>query len=64
MGLSVGAVLLVASVLAFWFALPQDGEVSRYLRNEDVQAYYAVAILGAFVMGLLNVVLNLVSLFS
>ena len=64
MGLSVGAVLLVASVMAFWFALPKDGEVRKYLRNDQVQAYYTVIILGGFVIGLLNVVLGLVSLFS
>lgn len=64
MGLSVGAVLLIASVLAFWFALPQDGEVRRYLRNDQIQGYYVVAIIGGFVIGLLNVVLGLVSLFG
>ncbi len=58
----VGAVLLVASGLAFWFALPRDGKVRGYLRNDKVQAYYTVAILGAFVLGLLNVVLGLIAL--
>jgi hypothetical protein len=58
----VGAVLLVASGSAFWFALPRDGEVRRYLRDDKVQAYYTVAILGAFVLGLLNVVLGLIAL--
>jgi hypothetical protein len=61
MELLIGAVLLVASSVAFWFALPRGGEVRSYLRNDKVQAYYTVAILGAFVLGLLNVVLGLIA---
>lgn len=64
MSFLVGVMLLVASVVAFWFALPQSGEVRSFLRNDQFQAYYAVAILGALVMGLLYTVLGLVSLFS
>ena len=64
MSFLVGVMLLVASVVAIWFALPKGGEVSSFLRNDQVQAYYAVAILGALIMGLLYTVLGLVSLFS
>ena len=34
--LLVGAVFLIVSVCAFWFALPRGGEVRGYLRNEQV----------------------------
>lgn len=64
MELVVGATLLVAFGVAVWLALPKGGEVRRYLRNDQVQAYYAVAILGALVMGLLYTALGLVALFS
>jgi len=64
MSFVIGVMLLVASVAAFWFALPQGGEVRSFLRNDDFQAYYAVAILGGLLMGLLYTVLGLVSLFN
>lgn len=64
MELLVGTALLVVFVAAVWFALPQDGKVRGFLRNDQIQAYYAVAILGALVMGLLYTVLGLVTLFS
>jgi Mn2+/Fe2+ NRAMP family transporter len=64
MSFVIGVMLLVASVVAFWFALPQGGEIRSFLRNDDFQAYFAVAILGALVMGLLYTGLGLVSLFS
>jgi hypothetical protein len=54
--------MVVASVLAFWFALPKDGQVRGYLRNDQVQAYYAVALLGTFVGGLLFTTLGVMSL--
>ena len=41
MSFLVGVMLLVASVVAFWFALPQGGEVRSFLRNDQFQAYYA-----------------------
>ena len=64
MSLIAGVVVLVASVLGFLFALPRGGEVRSFLRNDAVQAYYAVAILGGFAGGLLYTVLGLISLFS
>ena len=57
MQLIAGGVVLVASVLGFWVALPRDGEVRSFLRNDAVQAYYAVAVLGGFAGGLLYTVL-------
>jgi hypothetical protein len=62
--LIASVVVLIASVLGFWLALPQDGKVRPYLQNDHVQAYYAVALLGAFASGLLFTVLGLISLFS
>jgi len=64
MQFSIGVILLASSSLAMWFALPRDGEVRRFLRNDQVQGYYAVAVIGGLVMGLLYTVLGLVSLFS
>jgi membrane protein YqaA with SNARE-associated domain len=58
----VGTILLVAFGLAFWLALPQDGKVRSFLRNEQVQAYYTVALIAALSGGILNVVLGLMEL--
>ena len=49
-----GAFLLVASLVGLWVALPKDGQVRPFLRNDHVQAYYVIALLGAFVFGILN----------
>lgn len=57
--LLVGAIFLIVSVSAFWFALPRDGEVRGYLRNEQVQAYYTVALVVGFVVGVGSLVLGL-----
>ena len=40
-----GVILLVAFGLAFWLALPRDGKVRSFLRNDQVQAYYTVALI-------------------
>ena len=42
----LGACLVVASILAFWIALPREGVVRPLLRNDAVQAYYAVSCSG------------------
>jgi hypothetical protein len=39
----VGVALVIAAAVAFWMALPRSGHVRSFLRNEQVQAYYAVA---------------------
>ena len=51
--------MVVASSLAFWIALPRDGLVRPFLRNDDVQAYYAVVVLGLFSVGLVNIITGL-----
>jgi len=63
MQLIVGLVLLVGSIFAYWYSLPQDGQVRSFLRSDQVQAYYAVTLIGGFAGGLLLTVLGLVSLF-
>jgi membrane protein YqaA with SNARE-associated domain len=57
-----GTILLIAFGLAFWLALPRDGKVRSFLRNEQVQAYYTVALIAALSGGILNVVLGLMEL--
>jgi hypothetical protein len=57
-----GAILLVAFGLAFWLALPRDGKVRRFLRNDQVQAYYTVALMAALAGGILNAVLGLMAM--
>jgi hypothetical protein len=55
-------ILLVAFGLAFWLALPRDGKVRSFLRNDQVQAYYTVALIAALAGGILNVVLGLIAM--
>jgi hypothetical protein len=57
----LGVCLVVASILALWIALPRDGQVRWFLRNDYAQAYYAVSTLGLFSMGLANIVASLVA---
>ena len=58
--LLLGVCLVVASGLALWIALPRDGLVRPFLRNDDVQAYYAVVVLGLLSVGLVNIITGLV----
>jgi hypothetical protein len=58
----VGTILLVAFCLAFWLALPRDGKVRSFLRNDQTQAYYTVAMIAALAGGVLNVVLGLIAM--
>ena len=60
----LGVCLVIASILAFWIALPRDGQVRWFLRNDYAQAYYAVSTLGLFSMGLANIVASLVASLS
>ena len=57
--LLVGAIVLIVSASAFWFALPRDGKVRGFLRNDQAQAYYAVAVVVGFVMGVVTFGLGL-----
>ena len=59
-----GTLLLAASIVGFWLALPKDGQVRPFLRNDHVQSYYVVALLGAFVFGILNVGLGVTAMFK
>lgn len=49
-----GAVALLLGALAFWFALPKRGNVRRFLRNDEVQAYYTVATIVLVAIGGVN----------
>ena len=60
----VGTILLVACGLAFWLALPRHGEVRSFLRNDQVQAYYTVALVVALGGGIANVLLGLIAMFG
>ena len=60
----IGAAVLGVSLFAFWHALPQDGQVRAYLRNDQVQSYYAVVLVGGIVGGLLLCAVGVTSLFS
>jgi hypothetical protein len=57
-----GVILLVAFGLASWLALPRDGKVRSFLRNDQVQAYYTVALIFALAGGILNAVLGLMAM--
>jgi hypothetical protein len=61
--LLIGGILVAVSVFALWLALPTDGEVRPFLRNEHAQAYYSIAIIGAFVYGLVNMFTGIKGLF-
>jgi hypothetical protein len=58
----VGTILLVAFGLAFWLALPRDGKVRSFLRNDHAQAYYTVAMIALLAGGVFNVVLGLIAM--
>ena len=64
MTIVAAVVVLIASVVGFWLALPLDGEVRGFLRNDNAQAYYTLAIIAGFAGGLLYTVLSLISLFN
>ena len=58
----VGTILLAASGLAFRLALPRDGKVRSFLRNDQAQAYYAVALVVALGGGIASIVLGLAAM--
>ena len=43
-------------------AMPVDGKVRPYLRNDDVQSYYAVLLVLGLVFGLLSSLVRIVIL--
>jgi hypothetical protein len=58
----VGAIFLIAFGLAFWLALPRDGKVRSFLRNDQVQAYYAVGLVVLLAGGVVSVVFVLAAM--
>ena len=59
--LMFGIILVAVSVVALWFALPkEDGQVHPFLRNEHAQSYFAVAIIGLFALGIVNIVIGII----
>jgi hypothetical protein len=58
--LLLGFGLLAASALATWTAYPRDGQVRPFLRNDAMQAYLVVLIIGALAFGIVNIVAGLV----
>lgn len=58
--LLVGIALLVGSVGVLRLALPRNGQVRPLLRSDTVQAYFTVVVLGAFALGVVNIVTGIV----
>jgi hypothetical protein len=56
----LGVILVAASGFAFWSALPRDGKVRPFLRNEHAQTYFCVVTIAAFAFGIVNIVIGLV----
>jgi hypothetical protein len=56
-----GAAALVIGLLGFWIALPRDGQVRSFLRNDDVQAYYVVITIVVAAMGAVSLLSGLVA---
>ena len=57
-----GAVFFAVGILGFFIAMPRDGQVRSFLRNDDVQAYYTVTMIALVAFGAVNVVTGLMSL--
>jgi hypothetical protein len=62
MELVIGAIVLVVAAAAFWWALPQDGHVRSFLRSEQTQAYYTVAVLLGLVISVVTIIRGLMAL--
>jgi hypothetical protein len=60
--LLVGAALMIGSIWSIWVSMPVDGKVRSFLQNDQVQAYYAVALLVGFLFGVVNVVAGLIAM--
>ena len=56
----LGLCLVAASIVGLWIALPREGVVVGFLRNDTVQAYYSVVVLGSFALGLVYITKGLV----
>ena len=64
MSLLIGIALTFVGVVAFWMARPRDGKVAWFLKDERIQPYYVVALLGAVFVGVVNVVLGVITSLS
>ena len=64
MSLLIGVALFVVGVVAFWMARPREGKVVWFLKDERIQPYYVVALLGAVFVGVINIVLGVISSLS
>jgi hypothetical protein len=62
--LLIGLGLIAIAGLALWVALPRDGRVRGFLRSDQVQAYFTVAILGALALGLVYLFTGFRALFA
>jgi hypothetical protein len=58
----VGAISLIACGLAFWLAMPRDGKARSFLRNDQVQAYYAVGLVFLLAGGVVSVAFALIAM--
>lgn len=54
--------IFAVSVVAFRFAMPVGGNVRPYLRNDDVQSYYAVLLVLGLTFGLLSSIVGIAQL--
>ena len=59
MQLIISLAIFAVSVVAFRLAMPVDGKVRPYLRNDDVQSYYAVALVLGLTFGLLSSIVRI-----
>jgi hypothetical protein len=58
----IGAALIIASIATLWVSMPVDGKVRTFLQNDQVQAYYAVAVLIGFGIGVISVVVGVTAM--
>jgi hypothetical protein len=58
----LGVILVAASALAFYVALPRGGQVVKFLRNDNFQSCYAALVIGLLVTGALMIAAGLTPL--
>ena len=56
--------IVAISLVAFWLAMPVDGKVRPYLRNDAVQSYYAVLLVLGLMFGVISSMVGIVQLVS
>ena len=55
---ALGAVLIAASFMALWGALPRNGAVRPCLRGNGLQSTYTLVMIAAFTFGVLALVVG------